>query len=239
MRQNEKKMSRNGKKMLKNEKKVLQNTTAFVNIRLEDCGREIVMCQSQVEYQNAIEKNEQNIGISNLYGLSANDLLSITNQIDKYPVDLKLILNHFNISALPLDLDALKSNLSDDYKEIEILGALVSKDSGSAIFYNKNFKEGHRYRFTIAHELAHACLNGPSNHIEFRIKGIPDNKNEITANTFAGELLIPENTLKAVLSKLILPTVKNLSEIFEVSENVVRARLDYLNIESRVFGFNA
>lgn len=239
MRQNEKKVSQNEKKLSQNGKKLLQNTTVFVNMKLENFGGEIGMCQSQAEYQNAIKKNEQNIGISNLYGLSANDLLSITNQIDKYPVDLKLILNHFNISALPLDLDALKSNLSDDYKEIEILGALVSKDSGSAIFYNKNFKEGHRYRFTIAHELAHACLNGPSNHIEFRIKGIPDNDKEVIANTFAGALLIPENTLKIVLSKLILPTVKNLSEIFEVSENVVRARLDYLNIESKVFGFNA
>lgn len=223
-----------------NWKKLLKNVVKYDNIiKQTDVEREINMCQSQVEYQEAIKENEQNIKISNLFGLNADDLLAITNQTDKYPVDLKLILQHFNISALPLDLDALKNHLSDDYKDIEILGALVSNDSDSAIFYNKNtLKEGHRYRFTIAHELAHACLNGQSNHIEFRIKGIPNDKNEIIANTFAGALLIPENTLKIVLSKLILPTVKNLSEIFEVSENVMRARLSHLNIESRIFGFN-
>ncbi len=221
-------------------KKLLKSVFNCDNIITQEyTEREIGMYQSQVGYQEAIKENEQNIKVSNLYGLNPDDLLAITNQTDKYPVNLKLILQHFNISALPLDLDMIKKDLSDDYKDIEILGALVSNGSDSAIFYNKKtLKEGHRYRFTIAHELAHACLNGQANHIEFRIKGIPDDKNEITANTFAGALLIPENTLKIVLSKLILPTVKNLSEIFEVSENVMRARLSHLNIESKIFGFN-
>ena len=52
-----------------------------------------------------------------------------------------------------------------------ILGAAFSNGNNLAIFYKKN-ESLHRKKFTIAHELAHCCLDCPndeSSHIEFRL----------------------------------------------------------------------
>ena len=54
---------------------------------------------------------------------------------------------------------------------------------------------------------------------------------EYSANIYAGQLLVPEHKLKEVLNKLIMPSLKSLSELFTVSSNVMRARLDYLGLE--------
>lgn len=169
-----------------------------------------------------------------LFRKTADDLLKMTNQCDSYPINLKKILEKAEISALPMDFSRLEEEMSKSGELTEgnfILGAFVSKDNKAAIFYRKEPDMGiHRHRFTIAHELAHACLTGQDNHIEFRFDSDPASidENELAANIFAGELLIPEPQLEVVIKKLIIPTVSTLADIFEVSYNVMEARLKYL-----------
>lgn len=76
-----------------------------------------------------------------------------------------------------------------------------------------------RHRFSIAHELGHACLG--HRHGETEVA-------EQEANTFAGALLVPQSWLKRDIAHFT--TVLALAERFEVSREVIfiaaqRARL--------------
>lgn len=85
------------------------------------------------------------------------------------------------------------------------------------ILYDKKSK-AYRKRVTVAHELAHCCLNKNMEdlYIEFRLDHDNDNSNKVTANSFAGELLIPEKQissdyidLKDEINKLIIQVNKS------------------------------
>lgn len=94
----------------------------------------------------------------------------------------------------------------------------------------------HRQRFTLAHELAHACVDFADESrlakVDFRKNLSLDNtdEKEMRANIFAGELLISEDSLRFARNALINPSVSRLCEIFDVSKHVMCARLDYLGI---------
>lgn len=185
--------------------------------------------------------------ISNIRGKTAQDLLTLSGQGESVPVDLKALLNKLNISCMAYDFTSL-----DEAREKEglcaagdaILGALVTNGNNAVIFYRKqDQEEGHRYRFTIAHELAHACLDhyvigDASVHLAYRSEKLSDDPKEYAANVFAGQLLIPRSALEIVLGELIQPTVEALASIFAVSENVMIARLKHLEIFDKVTASN-
>lgn len=179
------------------------------------------------------------MGATKLYNKSAAQVLELTGQSRSVPVNLKKILKYFNISAIPKDFSEIDEKLQKKIPNINVLGVFVSSNEEAAIFYsNKSDEDSHRYRFTVAHELAHCCLQGEKSHIEFRIEGVEPDEDELAANTFAGALLIPENSLNKVIDELIVPSVSALADIFEVSENVMRARLDYLGVKNSILGYN-
>lgn len=184
--------------------------------------------------------------ISDIRYKSAQDLLAMGGQIDKVPVDLKMLLNKLKISCLARDFSSLENarkNADGTSDENPILGALATNGDRAVIFYRQeDQKDGHRYRFTIAHELAHACLahysvDKSTVHLTYRHERA-DSKQEIDANIFAGELLIPEDTLTRVISDLIFPSVQALADIFAVSKAVMLARLEYLKICENISGYN-
>lgn len=201
----------------------------------------VLYCKQQKEKQVTI----MCIATRKIRGMTAQQLLEFSGQGQVAPTNLRIILEKAGISALPKDFSQLEQTFGriEGKDDVHILGALVTNDQNAAIFYNKNdAKDGHRYRFTIAHELAHCCLahygyGDRRMHIEFR-RDDSGSKEEIMANIFAGELLIPRNVLDKVLNELILPSVYTLSEIFAVSENVMLARLKYLKISRSIVGYN-
>lgn len=181
--------------------------------------------------------------ISNIRGKSAQELLALGGQSDAIPVDLKALLNKLNISCMAFDFTSLdeareKEGLSESGDAI--LGALVTNGNNAVIFYRiQDQEEGHRYRFTIAHELAHACLDHyeigeASIHLAYRSEKLANDRKEYDANVFAGQLLIPRSALERVLGELIQPTVEVLASIFAVSENVMVARLKHLELFDKV-----
>ena len=203
---------------------------------------------SQQEYKNhCIIQRECQVtkmckAISKIKNMSAQELLRFCGQENAVPVDLKAVLKKVGISALPRDFSSIENKSKSNAK---ILGALVAIEEDAVIFYNKNdLEDGHRYRFTIAHELghcclAHTCLDSPNGiHIELRMEGNSILPEEKAANTFAGELLIPYDSLMRVIDELILPSVRILADIFAVSENVMLARLKHLNISRNIIGYN-
>ena len=132
------------------------------------------------------------------------------------------------------------STFETDFSQIEqkaglvqgsILGTAISSGDKLGIFY-RGKDTYNRQRFTIAHELAHCCLHSDNleiTHVELRMQNAEDNR-EIEANIFAGELLVPNEILLNEYKKFIIPSLTVLSDIFNVSVNVMEARLNYLGL---------
>lgn len=159
------------------------------------------------------------------------EILKQTGQHKSVPVDLDCILNKLGVVKIPSTFEDLEISGNFDDKG-EISGLVLLKGDDVGIFYKKT-DSIHRKRFTIAHELAHCCIHGDllqSGYVEFRSSMTSNDPKEIEANSFAGELLIPKKQLLKIYKKLIIPYLVGLSDIFEVSTNVMRARLRCLSI---------
>ena len=211
------------------------------------------MTMSRFEYNNHFNlQKEKRVSImcrpiSEIRGKSANYLLELSGQQQSIPVDVKALLRKLKISCMPYDFSTIEAALNADEdisRDIHILGALATNGDRAAIYCRKEDEEGgHRYRFTIAHELGHCCLahfpiDGATVHYVFRMDDESTDPKEIAANIFAGELLIPQDSLENVIKELLLPDVQTLADIFAVSRNVMLARLKYLNISKNIVGYN-
>lgn len=170
-----------------------------------------------------------------LNGLTAEDLLKKVGQFDVVPVDIAQICYDLDIHVKMMDFTQLENKIHSITNENkEILGVVLAKEDDLAILYCNDTVN--RKRFTLAHELAHCCLHLNPNkklHIEFRTSEAVFDEKEIEANKFAGELLIPENSLKEVIDfslSIKRERIPFLSQLFVVSENVMKARLEQLNI---------
>jgi len=173
--------------------------------------------------------------IQELNGLNVNEILNQYWTRNTVPVDIAEILYKMDVQVHKFDFSEIEDKLN--VSNGEILGAVIAKDDKLAIMY----KEGetlHRTRFTLAHELAHCCLEhiqpSQKRYIEFRTKhNCSSTKEEIAANIFAGELLIPEQELAIILQQYFpktFPFSEVLARFFMVSTNVMEERLKHLKI---------
>lgn len=182
--------------------------------------------------------------ISAIRGMSAQEILELCGQSNNVPVDIKAVLKKLKISCLPFDFSGPEVDEVKCDRKDQILGALVTNGNNAAIFCRIEDKENsHRYRFTIAHELGHCCLNhfpvdASTIHLVFRKDGDAMDEKEIAANIFAGELLIPKDSLMSVIDELLVPSVRALADIFDVSQAVLIGRLKYLKIGRKIIGYN-
>lgn len=182
--------------------------------------------------------------ISAIRGMSPQEILELCGQENNIPVDIKAVLQKLHISCVPFDFSDLESKISECSNGNHILGALATNGDKAAIYCRVEDKEdSHRYRFTIAHELGHCCLNhfpvdGSTVHLIFRKDGETTDRKEIAANVFAGQLLIPEESLLNVISELLIPSIRTLADIFDVSSTVMLERLKFLKIRADIIGYN-
>ena len=105
-----------------------------------------------------------------------------------------------------------------------------------------------RQRFTIAHEIGHLVLHDgelyvdPAVRVNFRDKrsSLAEDKQEIEANKFAAELLMPQEMIqrevvKCTAKKKVITEAQLMTElarVFEVSEQAMGYRLFNLGIIS-------
>lgn len=167
-----------------------------------------------------------------LQGKTADELLKEHEIPMEPPIDLALLLEKIGLSTSGIDFTKMEE--AAGLRKGWILGAAMSSGEDLTIFYKKS-DTYNRKLFTIAHELGHCCLHSDSlkiEHVELRTDSISDkdNEHEYDANVFAGELLIPEESLMPIYKKFIVPSLKYLASIFGVSTNVMAARLDYLQL---------
>lgn len=173
-----------------------------------------------------------------LAGKSAEDILEEVGMNNSIPVNMDELMRKLNIKVFDYDFDSLEK--SEDMKKLvnslgSIWGMVLTVGQEIVIFLRKGLETNGK-RFTIAHELAHCCLDGDNlgeRHIEFRttvFSADPCNRKEVSANVFAGELLMPEKALREYCSEFIVPEVNAIAKKFKVSVAVAEARLKYLKI---------
>ena len=167
-----------------------------------------------------------------LDGLTPDEILLISG-VSSYPVDMQKILRKLGIRSGSMNFEAIEAKIP---KVIEsrgsILGAVTIIGDNLNIFYSEDSTDN-RKRFTLAHELAHCCLNASSlrkGHIEFRFDETTSDPKELAANIFAGQLLIPEKPLRKMYDSLLIPAADVMAHEFQVSTHVMEARLKHLGL---------
>lgn len=217
--------------------RVSTKTTKAVD---NDCASSDLNAALTVDAGECIEEINQKIPSTSpfyaLDGKSAEDLI-VQFELDKYvPVNLDKLLQYYNIFLRVTDFKTFEQEpeiAQKIGKRGSVLGAVKEQNNHIYIY----FKDGdsiHRQRFTIAHELAHCCLNAKqlsrSGHIEYRLdlEKPAVGGDEYKANIFAGELLIPKTIIKAIYKSIPNPKVDVLAKLFDVSFNVMESRLKYL-----------
>lgn len=168
--------------------------------------------------------------LNRIINKSAEDMLRECGQINQVPVDIMAVLDTYGIKSVATSFHNLEK--SQKMEDGEILGLVLLNDDDVGLFYRET-DSVHRQRFTIAHELGHCSLDSESlkeGYVELRYDIDSGNPKEVAANTFAGELLIPERSLRNIIQRLYVPTINGLADIFDVSVSVMRKRLEVLEI---------
>jgi Zn-dependent peptidase ImmA (M78 family) len=143
----------------------------------------------------------------------------------------RLSINVEDVANL-LNIKVSRYPFSDD-----VSGVFFKKGSQLFLGVNENHHE-HRQRFTIAHEIGHYILHANETlhydvrseleSVHFRAENI-SNVGEIEANHFAAELLMPEDIVYRCIQSG-MHSIKELAEVFNVSENAMRYRLTNLGL---------
>lgn len=154
------------------------------------------------------------------------------------------ILGGQGITEAPVPVEQLAEALGVQVRygpfEGELAGMLLQRE-GQAIIGVNSSHHVHRQRFTIAHELGHFILHGGEVHIDRSFKvsrrdnvsSMAVEPNEIEANRFAAELLMPYSIITRDLESLHIDIedeqeVKLLASKYQVSVQAMTHRLTNL-----------
>ncbi|MEB3245549.1 MAG: ImmA/IrrE family metallo-endopeptidase [Vampirovibrionales bacterium] len=152
---------------------------------------------------------------------------------DSHKVDFNRLCQKLNVSVFMAD-----------FVDQDINGMVKRQANDSFEVYLKKTHSKNRKRFTLAHELGHIIsyradsfskeklsLEG---YLERRTQSKRDIA-EIEANEIAACILMPEEFLESLISKLKNPTLKELSEEFGVSSAAMSVRLNKLGYDLNDF----
>ncbi len=153
---------------------------------------------------------------------------NLIRAIELAKTEAKNLLKQEAVVTFPVKLNKLAQSLGIEIKEMtfneNISGLLKrkSKNGTPVIVVNENDRE-QRKRFTIAHEIGHFILHSNASlHVDPEMVHFRDENSsravsieEIQANQFAAELLMPTENLTKDLQKLYVPSKDNVSEIID------------------------
>jgi Zn-dependent peptidase ImmA (M78 family) len=154
--------------------------------------------------------------------------------------------------TIPVDVDRIAAESSITIRlqafEDSVSGILVVRGDEGIIAVNQNHHRN-RQRFTIAHEIGHFLIHRESTSqfidsspVFFRGPAAAEgtDKQEIEANQFAAELLMPEDVLTQRLGNRPMDAfdenaVRRLASLFGVSAQALTIRLTRLNLVADYF----
>ena len=154
------------------------------------------------------------------------------------------VLEEAGIKDAPVSVQEIARHLGADvrFKSVErdISGFISRQKDGAVVIGINSFHHSHRQRFTLAHELGHLCLHTSKalyvDHVP-RFRDVKSSQaiepEEIEANLFAAELLMPEKLLlrdiRAMADELVTrEAIDKLAKRYKVSPEAMRVRLERL-----------
>lgn len=160
---------------------------------------------------------------------------------------VRYLLERHGIESPPIPVERLVRELdvefrSEHYPDLALRGFIVQKSSAlkKGIIFINSSQHPNIQRFTLAHEIGHFLLAGKDVHVDRRKRGNGHRINardpeEIKADDFAEELLMPRNMLSAGLEgKKIDPnddkSLVRLASKFQVSLVTMMLRLRRLGL---------
>ena len=100
------------------------------------------------------------------------------------------------------------------------------------IFLNKNLSDN-EMKLVMSHELGHAVMHRKTNCYFIRNKTfLLDSKIELEANTFAINLLIPDDTIMEIIDNQNC-TLEYMSRVLGYNQKLIELRLRTFNIDKR------
>jgi Zn-dependent peptidase ImmA (M78 family) len=154
--------------------------------------------------------------------------------------EARKLLDQFNIDSPRVDVEAVASalgiNVAYEYLDDDVSGMLVISNHSVTIVVNANDGEL-RQRFTLAHELGHYKLRRNVNTNVFVDKTLTFHRDkhssegtyldEIAANAFAAELLMPSRFLEEYIYEDWYDddVVKDIANLFGVSVPAMTFRI--------------
>lgn len=142
---------------------------------------------------------------------------------DKFPVDPVHLAKHLGISVVTMELP---NNVS---------GALIKEQDNDPVIVLSQNDSVNRWRFSCAHELGHYVDRTVHNgdHYEYidlrsELSSQGSNKEEVFANQFAANLLMPEEAVRKTHQSM---PVFLLAQHFGVSDDAMNFRLKTLSLK--------
>jgi Zn-dependent peptidase ImmA (M78 family) len=154
------------------------------------------------------------------------------------------LLRESGSATVPVPLDKIATHLGVNIKyypyEGELAGMIAKVADGAVVGVN-SLHPRTRQRFTIAHEIGHFVLHSFDVHIDtgFRVKkrdgtsSLAIDPDEIEANRFAAELLMPADELLTDLIERDVDIeddddIKSLADKYQVSRQAMALRINNL-----------
>ena len=154
----------------------------------------------------------------------ANEILATTSVIEVFPYKIsQLIKEQSDIRLCKYSKALSKYGIPMEHFGSES-AVLMECEGAYIIFYNDEEKE-YRVRFSIGHEFGHYVFKHKMN---LRDENPLYQKQEIEANCFAAQLLMPEQIIREAVHRGKTSNIDYLMKSFDVSKDAAEKRRDSL-----------
>lgn len=175
------------------------------------------------------------------------------NKFGSYKDEISKLSLTNNLHEIDVHAIAEKCGVSLKYDCIESFGSTINNEmnfkNGKKVILINKFKPDYKQRFTIAHELGHIILGHKEISYKFsdvsKYKNTIDRMNEVAANKFAVELIMPEKLVKLVLIDSIQELgfsihqkfdENDINQLINLSSNKMRVSAQALNYRIKNLG---
>lgn len=154
------------------------------------------------------------------------------------------VLAEAGIKSPPVSPEAIAKSLGIQVRQKAVerdISGFISRKDGETVVGINTHHHVNRQRFTLAHEIGHFCLHAGKALYVDHVPKFRDVKSaqavdpeEIEANLFAAELLMPEEFLIRDIERMqdeeiSSKAIEQLANRYKVSRDAMRARLERLS----------
>lgn len=155
--------------------------------------------------------------------VKANEFLVLSRVIDSFPFSTTKFIKELSDISFCSFSDARKKGIEPTNYGSD--SAFLSRLKGMHIIFFNDGHVKHRIQFSLLHEFAHFILNHDYDIIDEKLYCIQ----EVEANYFAAQILMPEQILRELVSRELLVDSDFIMHHFSVSEEAAIKRINTLN----------